>query len=121
MVTKLVPLNDRALPKRPDGVQLTPLPSEPVLPLPETSATMPPAPSENEYAATRPLDAGCVDGGAGADAAFDTVTATFAEVVVLPTASRARAERVWPPLLEPPVVQDTEKGAVVCSAPSGAP
>src|SRR5207247_9415591 len=87
MVTKLAPLKARALPKRPAAVQVTPLPSEPVLPLPEASVTTVPAPSPKEYAATSPLG----EGGGGLLGAFDTVTATFAATVLLPTASRARA------------------------------
>jgi hypothetical protein len=39
---------------------------------------------------------------------FETVTATPAEVVALPAASRATAVRVWLPVVAPVVFQDTE-------------
>src|SRR5258706_6187860 len=49
----LVPLNTSALPNLPAVVQVAPL-IVPVLPLPERSATVVPAPSLKVYAATRP-------------------------------------------------------------------
>src|SRR5258706_9995830 len=50
----LVPLNTSALPNLPDVVQVAPL-IVPVLPLPEISATVVPAPSLKVYAATKPV------------------------------------------------------------------
>src|SRR6266436_9445309 len=50
----LVPLKTKALPNLPWVVQVTPLPSVPVLLFPEESATVVPAPSANPYAATSP-------------------------------------------------------------------
>src|SRR5439155_13299155 len=49
--------------------------------------------------------------------AFETVTVTAADVVVLPAASRARAVSVWLPLLAVVVFHETEYGAAVSSAP----
>src|SRR3989442_652235 len=49
----LVPLKTKALPNLPWVVQVTPLPSVPVLLLPETSATVVPAPSATPQAAAR--------------------------------------------------------------------
>src|SRR5262245_52619788 len=51
-VTKPAPLNASALPTLPWVLHVTPLPSVPVLLLPETSATVVPEPSLNVYAAT---------------------------------------------------------------------
>src|SRR4030095_6140788 len=54
MVTRAeVPLNTRAVPKRPAVVQVAPL-MVPVLPLPDRSVTVVPVPSLKAYAATRP-------------------------------------------------------------------
>jgi hypothetical protein len=73
-----------------------------------------------EYAATSPVGEGG-GGGGGIGVAFDTVTATFAATDVFPTASRARAESVWAPLVALPVAHDRENGALVCSAPTATP
>src|SRR3989442_14686171 len=50
-----------------------------------------------------------------------TVTVTPAEVVDFPAASRATAVSVWLPFVAVVVVQETEYGAVVASAPTFAP
>src|SRR5438552_15771632 len=62
-------------------------------------------------------------GGAGSQgpAALVTVTVTPAAVAVLPSTSRARADSVCEPFVASPVLQDAEYGALVASAPSGAP
>ena len=52
---------------------------------------------------------------------FETVTGTPAEVVVFPEASLARAVTVCGPFTWLQVFQVTEYGALVSSAPSGAP
>src|SRR5437899_2282552 len=58
----------------------------------------------------------------GANPAFETVTVTEADVVVLLAASRATAVRVWLlPLAAAVVSHEAEYGAVVSSAPRGAP
>src|SRR5207244_12937902 len=57
----------------------------------------------------------------GGVVSFATVTLTAAEVVRLPAASRAMAVSVWAPLAAVVVVQDTEYGAAVTSAPRLAP
>src|SRR5437588_1647902 len=49
------------------------------------------------------------------------VTVTGAEVLLLPAASRATAVRVCEPLSDVLVPTETEYGALVSSAPSGAP
>jgi hypothetical protein len=54
-----------------------------------------------------------VEGGGGGVTSLFTVTVTPAEVVVLPAASRARAVRVYDPLLVAVVFQETEYGIVV--------
>src|SRR6266850_7129515 len=54
-------------------------------------------------------------------ATFETVTATVPDVVVLPAASRARADSVCAPFATVTVFQLSEYGAVVTSAPSAAP
>jgi hypothetical protein len=55
IVTQLVvPLNESALPKRPELFQVAPL-IVPVLPLPDASAVVGPLPSLKPYAATRPV------------------------------------------------------------------
>jgi hypothetical protein len=54
-VTNPPPLNTSPLPNLPWVVQVTPLPSVPVLLLPELSATVGPAPSEKLYAASSPV------------------------------------------------------------------
>src|SRR5439155_663855 len=60
---------------------------------------------------------GVVSGGG----ALATVTVTGAEVLLLPAASRATAVRVCEPLSDVLVPTETEYGALVSSAPSGAP
>src|SRR5438128_8342752 len=50
-----------------------------------------------------------------------TVTETVALVVLLPAASRARADRAWAPLEALAVFHDTEKVGPDCSAPNAAP
>src|SRR5687768_3559429 len=50
-----------------------------------------------------------------------TVTPTGVETVVLPAESRATATRVWTPSAAVVVLQDTEYGADVSSAPRSAP
>ena len=44
----------------------------------------------------------------GGEVSLETVTVTALEVVVFPTASRARAVRVWAPLLARVVSQETK-------------
>ena len=58
---------------------------------------------------------------AGGTPSLNTVTATEADVVVLPAASRATAVNVCAPLAAVVVVHDWEYGAVVSSAPRLAP
>src|SRR5207244_43143 len=50
-----------------------------------------------------------------------TVTETAVEVVVLPAASRARAVKVWEPLLSPVVFRGTGYGLAGCPAPQALP
>src|SRR4029450_10884545 len=64
-------------------------------------------------------DAGAVIAIVGA--MLSTVTATLAEVVTLPAASRATADTVCGPLAADAVFHGTEYGAVVSSAPTLAP
>src|SRR5262249_53585095 len=64
------------------------------------------------------LTVGGVVSGAGP---FDTITVTAAEVVRLPAGSRAPAVGGGGPLREVVVSTEIEYGAVVSSAPSGAP
>src|SRR5437762_248908 len=52
---------------------------------------------------------------------LETVTVTALEVVAFPAASRARAVRVWEPLLAVVVFHETAYGALVSSAPRLAP
>ena len=72
----------------------------PVLLFPERSASVVPVPPSKLYEATRPV------GGGGA--AFDTVTATDAEVVVLFAPSRATAVSVCEPFVAVVVSHETE-------------
>src|SRR5207302_6850185 len=68
------------------------------------------------------LTVGGVVSGGGGGGALDTVTVTGAETGLrLPAASRATAVRVCAPSLTVVVLQETEYGAVVSSAPSAAP
>ena len=60
-------------------------------------------------------------GAAVSGAAFDTVTVIPAEVVWLPAASRARTLSVCAPLAVEAVFQFNAYGALVSSAPNGAP
>src|SRR3954464_6608177 len=109
MVTHaLLPLNARAEPNFPDGVQVAP-PSVPVFPWPDESRVWTPRPSLKPYAATSPETV---------DDVFETATLTVA-VVRKPAASRATAESVCTPL----DVVDESHVKVSCpterSAPSG--
>src|SRR5881392_1648437 len=105
----LVPSNTSALPNRPSVVHVASL-IVPVVLFPEASRTVGPLPSLNPHAATSPPGA-----------PFATVTTTSADTAVLPAASHARADSVWPPFATPAVAHATEYGAVVFIAPSGAP
>jgi hypothetical protein len=60
---------------------------------------------------------GCVVSGT----VFETVTATGADVALLPAASRATAVSVCVPLLVVVVFHETEKGATTSSVPRAAP
>jgi len=60
-------------------------------------------------------------GGVVSVTALLTVTATLAEVAVLPAASRTTAVRVWNALVAVVVSQETEYGEVVSSVPRFAP
>src|SRR5438094_1120134 len=53
--------------------------------------------------------------------ALSTVTLTTAEVAVFPAASRATAVRVWAPLVVVVLINETEYGTAVTSAPRLAP
>src|SRR5437762_538202 len=57
----------------------------------------------------------------GAVVSLLTVTATAADVVVLPAASRATAVSVWLPFVAVVVFQETEYGEAASSAPRLAP
>src|SRR5688572_863233 len=77
----LLPLKLSALPKRPCVLQLAPL-IVPVLPLPEASLTVVPAPALNPYASTSPA--------LGSGALCVVSIATFEYPLRLPEASVAR-------------------------------
>src|SRR5262245_40344968 len=102
----LVPLKLSALPVLPDGVHAAP-PTVRVCPCPVASADWVPDPSSKAYAATSAV---------GAE--FDTVTATVADVVALPAASRARAEIVCGPFGVVPEFQLIPYGVAVSSTPT---
>ena len=104
-----VPLNTRAFPNRPAVVHAAPT-IVPVRKFPDESPTVGPEPSLKEYAATRP-----------GTAVLARVTTTPADTILFPAASRARAVSVCCPFATPAVFHVTEYGAVVSSAPSGAP
>ena len=57
----------------------------------------------------------------GGVVSFETVTATEADVLVLPAASRATALRVWLPSAAVVVFHVTAYGAAVSSAPRAPP
>ena len=97
MTQSLPPSNDSAAPNLPLVVQVAPL-SVPVLPPPDPSAVVPPLPSLNVYAATRPL---------GTVQLFDTVTVTAALVACRPARSVATAVRACEPFDVCVVFHDT--------------
>src|SRR3954451_6392668 len=75
-----VPLNRSAAPNRPAGTHVAPA-IVPMLPFPDASPAVEPAPSSNPYAATSPAGT----------AAFETLTVTGADSVEFPAPSRATA------------------------------
>src|SRR5260221_13343259 len=99
----LTPSNDSAPPNLPLVVHVGPF-SVPVLPPPDASAVVVPAPSLNVYAATRPL---------GTVQVFNTVTDTTALVACRPAPSVAMALSVWTPFATCVVVHETLNGDVV--------
>ncbi|MEA2129081.1 MAG: hypothetical protein QOJ85_1972 [Solirubrobacteraceae bacterium] len=114
----LTPSKLSALPNLPVVVRSGPL-IVPALDCPEASAAVVPAVSSNPYAATRPAAGG--GGGGGGGVVLSTVVVTVAEVVVFAAASRATAVSVCTPLVAVVAFHVVAYGAVVSSAPSGAP
>ena len=108
----LVPSNRRPPAYLPE-VQVGPFCRVAVFPLPETSLAVAPRPSSKGQPATSPGGTGGVE--------LETVTVTGLDVPRLPAASRARACRVCWPFGADAVFQVIEYGAVVSSAPRGAP
>src|SRR5262245_18195053 len=106
----LTPSNDRAPPYFPAVDQVAPE-MVPLLPNPEVSFTVGPLPSLKPRASTSPV----------AVAALLTVTGTPADVVWLPAASRATADRVYDPFGVPAEAHKVVYGAVVSSDPMGEP
>ena len=89
MTVSLAPSKDRAAPYLPVVDHDAPS-TVPLFAAADRSATVPPLPSSNDHAPTRP--------GGGGGPVLPTVTDTGAEVVVFPAASRATALTVCTPL-----------------------